>query len=871
MLGKITPGAEREPDRIMRLADSPDPVDQNRFLPGVIVAGRYRIVGLVGKGGMGEVYRADDLRLGQPVALKFLPEALAGDATRMARFLGEVRMARQVSHSSVCRVYDIGEADHRHFISMEYVDGEDLASLLRRIGRLPQDKAVVVARQICAGLSAAHDKGILHRDLKPANIMIDGRGHVRITDFGLAVLEDGTGAQNDRAGTPYYMAPEQLAGKPLSVQSDLYALGLILYELFTGSPAFHAGSMAELVRAREESGPPSPSSRVAGLDPQIERVILRCLQRVPDDRPASALAVAASLPGGDPLRAALEAGETPSPELVAAAGAKGGLGTRQAWACFSGVVVGLAAALVLAGSSQITAFVPLELPPQVLEHRAREILHQLGYSAPFRDSAFGFTGEGDYLRHVAREDHSPWRWQTLRGGRPPAVSFWYRQSPQLLVPSLFGRRWPDRDDPPLTTPGMEQVVLDTQGRLTSLTVVPPRLIEPAGSTATPEWAGLFAEAGLEQGTFQPVPPSSIPPVYADTRAAWAGALSALPIRIEAAALKGRPISFEMIYPWRSTPQGDPETTTAWQDARRIASAVFELGFLLGAALVARRNLRQGRGHREGAFRLAAFTFVVRMFTWLFGAPHVLGGEEMNLLLGNLAYALFDSAELWILYIALEPTLRRLWPEGIVAWVRALDGRLLDPLVARDALIGTLLGVLAAMVAPLIRIVLPWLGLQSPSPDAPTNLLGLRGLRYLVSLLFWAPISALEVSLFCVAFLLLARILLRRWWLAVLAVPLGMLSFVDLPDGSRLATLIFAACGMTFGLIALLRFGVLTWVVSCFAAVLLSSFPLTVDLTSWYAAGTLLVASVLVAMATYGLKVSLHGHSVIAPALARAQA
>src|SRR6266566_8059010 len=214
-------------------ADSSDPLDQSRFLPGAIVAGRYRIVGLVGKGGMGEVYRADDLKLGQPVALKFLPESLAGDPTRLARFLGEVRIARQVSHSSVCRVYDIGEADQLHFISMEYVDGEDLASLLRRIGRLPQDKAVVVARQICAGLSAAHEKGILHRDLKPANVMIDGRGHVRITDFGLAVLDDGTPTRNDRAGTPYYMAPEQLAGDPVSVQSDLYALGLILYELFT--------------------------------------------------------------------------------------------------------------------------------------------------------------------------------------------------------------------------------------------------------------------------------------------------------------------------------------------------------------------------------------------------------------------------------------------------------------------------------------------------------------------------------------------------------------------------------------------------------------------------------------------------------------
>jgi len=154
-----------------------------RLPPGTLLAGRYQIIGMLGKGGMGEVYRADDLTLDQPVALKFLPEAMASDAGMLARFHGEVRIARQVSHPNVCRVYDIGEADGLTYLSMEYVDGEDLASLLRRIGKLPQEKALEIARQLCAGLAAAHDKGVIHRDLKPANIMLDGRGHVRITDY----------------------------------------------------------------------------------------------------------------------------------------------------------------------------------------------------------------------------------------------------------------------------------------------------------------------------------------------------------------------------------------------------------------------------------------------------------------------------------------------------------------------------------------------------------------------------------------------------------------------------------------------------------------------------------------------------------------
>ena len=160
---------------------------------------------------MGEVYRAEDLRLGQNVALKFLPPAVAEDPQRLAQFHHEVRIARQVSHRNVCRVYDIGEDHGRVFLTMELIDGEDLAGLLKRVGRFPEERATEIARQICAGLAAAHDCGVLHRDLKPANVMLDADGRVRITDFGLAGL---AGSFTDiRSGTPAYMAPEQLAGK----------------------------------------------------------------------------------------------------------------------------------------------------------------------------------------------------------------------------------------------------------------------------------------------------------------------------------------------------------------------------------------------------------------------------------------------------------------------------------------------------------------------------------------------------------------------------------------------------------------------------------------------------------------------------------
>ena len=163
------------------------PLDGARFAPGQIFAARHRIVSLLGRGAMGEVYRAEDLKLGQPVALKLMAARAARGDEHVRRSLAEVRLARGIAHPNVCRVYDIGEAEGWCYISMELVDGETLESLLRRIGRLPGEKALDMARQLCAGLAAAHDCGVLHRDLKPSNIMVDGRGRIRILDFGLAV------------------------------------------------------------------------------------------------------------------------------------------------------------------------------------------------------------------------------------------------------------------------------------------------------------------------------------------------------------------------------------------------------------------------------------------------------------------------------------------------------------------------------------------------------------------------------------------------------------------------------------------------------------------------------------------------------------
>src|SRR5262245_22705584 len=391
---------------------------------------------MLGRGGMGEVYRADDLTLNQPVALKFLPETVAADELHLAQFHNELRIARQVSHKNVCRLYDLGEADGRRFLTMEYIDGEDLASLLRRIGRIPQDKAIDLARQLCGGLAAAHDRQVLHRDLKPANVMVDGQGNVRITDFGLAVAAGDTDAI--RAGTPQYMAPELLAAEAAgdgvlapaqaTVKSDLYALGLVLFEIFTGKRAFEAKTLADLIKAHD-SAVMTPSSVVRDLDPAVERVIMRCLERDPARRPASALAVAASLPGGDPLAAALAAGETPSPDVLVAAAESEAMPVGRGLSLLALLGACIALYFVLAPSATMADLVALEKAPAVLADRAQQIIHEFGYADTPVDSAHSFGIPPDYPRWLVNTDDTANRWSPRRVAKGPGLIFWYRDSP----------------------------------------------------------------------------------------------------------------------------------------------------------------------------------------------------------------------------------------------------------------------------------------------------------------------------------------------------------------------------------------------------------------------------------------------------------
>lgn len=838
-------------------------ISEGRFLPGRLIAGRYRIIALLGKGGMGEVYRADDLTLGQAVALKFLPDAATGDEALLERFRNEVRIARRVSHPNVCRVYDVGEVDGQTFFTMEYVDGEDLASLLRRIGRLPHDKAVEIARQLCAGLAAAHAKGVLHRDLKPANIMLDGRGQVVITDFGLAGVADNIRGQEIRSGTPAYMAPEQIAGKEVSMRSDIYALGLVLYEVFTGKRTF-AEKAAEAGAGYADRTPSRPSSVVKDLDPLVEKVILRCLEADPSARPANALAIAAALPGGDPLAAALAAGETPSPEMVAAAGETVGLRPRVAVICFAAALIGLGLVTFLGVHYSGTERMNLEQTPEVLTEKAREMAARLGYAERPVDNASGFEFDGDLQNEIETKDKPRPDWNAILPGRPSLLHFWYRQSPdfmfaqgyrdQLLNPGIVTRQ-----DPPETLSGMLSLELDPQGRLTYFEEIPPQKETSPTTSAAYDWNLLFTEAGLDPSRFQKAEPQWNSLASADTRAAWTGVWpgTSRPLRVEAASLHGKPVYFSLIGDWTKPDRVKEPEQSFGKKITQYMSIVLFVALLVGAVALARRHYRQGRGDREGAYRLAAVVFVLDMLLWLCRTHLVPGIESLGSFILAASTSLFLTGVTWMLYLALEPWVRRRWPQTMISWSRLLSGQFRDPTVGRDILFGVMLGVVWILIFELRSIPLMHMG-AAPFLGQVEYLDG--GLKAVGAWLMQIVTSIMGVLQFF--FLLFGlKVVLRKDWLAavafvaIFALPRGLTDphpAIELPT----EILVYAVA-----VLIVFRFGLIPLAVAIFTINMAANLPFTSDLSAWYMTDSVLALLSLVALAGWGFYHSLGGEPV----------
>jgi serine/threonine-protein kinase len=262
-------------------------VSHNEPQVGTLFAGRYEIQSVLGKGGMGIVYKALDRELDDLVAIKTLrSEALSADPSLLDRFKQEIRLARRITHPNVLRTHDLGESNGLKYLSMEFVKGLTLKHLLESGEILPTPVGLRISKQVCAGLAAAHEVGVIHRDVKPQNIIIEPTGGLKIMDFGIARLTEDRGmtATGTVIGTPDYMSPEQARGLPLDFRSDIYSTGVVLYEIFTGSLPFEGDSPLAVVLRHVNDPPPLPQSKNPRIDPKIAAIIMKCMEKGPSAR-----------------------------------------------------------------------------------------------------------------------------------------------------------------------------------------------------------------------------------------------------------------------------------------------------------------------------------------------------------------------------------------------------------------------------------------------------------------------------------------------------------------------------------------------------------------------------------------------------------
>jgi serine/threonine protein kinase len=273
---------------------SPAARGEGPLVIGARFAGRYDIEGVLGEGGMGIVYRAYDQEIGETIALKALrPELGNLDPTLLDRFKQELRLARRITHRNVVRTYDLGEVSGVYYITMEYVRGTALSTLIREAGKLDVPAALTIGKQLCRALEVAHEEGIVHRDIKPQNLLVEPSGFLKVMDFGIARLAERGGGVGLTTvgvvmGTPQYMAPEQIFGEAVDGRTDLYATGAVLFECVVGRPVFEASSVVALVSRHLEGDLPDPSTLNPDVPPELSRIILRALARQPADRWATA-------------------------------------------------------------------------------------------------------------------------------------------------------------------------------------------------------------------------------------------------------------------------------------------------------------------------------------------------------------------------------------------------------------------------------------------------------------------------------------------------------------------------------------------------------------------------------------------------------
>ncbi|MCH7527563.1 MAG: hypothetical protein IID39_09010 [Planctomycetes bacterium] len=577
--------------------------------------------------------------------------------------------------------------------------------------------------------------------------------------------------------------------------------------------------------------------------------------------------MAAALPGGDPLATALAAGETPDPEMVANAGEVGGLRPAVAIPCFLAVVLGLIGVAMLNDVIRPYRKAPLPQPPEALAFRAAEVLKNLGYDNPQADHAYGFDYDNAYINYVKKEDDSPQRWDRLASNRPPAIYFWYRRSPAPLVPPPSFSQVTQQQPPP-TQPGMAGVKLDPNGRLVELAIVPThRANETKEAPESTDWATLFAEAQLDMASFKSVEPEWIPSVHCDGRAAWEGHFPEqpdTPIRIEAGSYGNKPTFFKIIGPWVPT-SGDSRSNESSVTFASYAFVLIIYCVLLTSIAFARNNWKLRRGDRQGAFRASLAFLLLGVLSWIVGALHVTHPwEQLFRQHVHVGRFLYFACVLWLLYMAFEPYVRRRWPHSLISWTRLLMGRLRDPLVGRDILLGMLVGVGMGLVSRLKYIAPTWFG-ALPGFQESFDLSTLAMGSSLASAVIYPWF--LFVSFWHLFILFALRVLLRKQWLAICVyiiclTPLFSSSFIR-QDFSTIpwSFVVLQAVWLATIALTVLRLGLLALTVAFMVTLRCAELPITADFSTWYASGSLIIIIMMVAIAAYGCHTALAGRSL----------
>jgi serine/threonine-protein kinase len=532
--------------------------------------------------------------------------------------------------------------------------------------------------------------------------------------------------------------------------------------------------------------------------------------------------VAAALPGGDPLAAVLAAGETPSPDVVAAAG---DISCHERWTAISwlaAALVGIALVGWWGARVGVLNKIPLEAPPEAMALQARNLLKSLGYTTRPLDAHGNFIYNSAFQSYLGSHPSAADAFWANPSSFPSFIEYWYRESPRRMVGALAFNTYPAYHDPPFDVSGMIRLHLTPDGNLTELEALPPQMDTSPAPAAPFDWTPLFRASGLDPARFEPAEPQWQPLGGWDARAAWTGSdpRTPLPLRAEAAAWRGKPVFFRVIGPWSQPERDAPRLPT--QRPLRIALPYVMLAI---AVVIAWKNIRDGKADLRGGWKLAYLTFSGMAIGHYIASPHVAGDQELLTFWRALSIAFTNALPDSIGYIALEPWVRKVWPQILISWSRFTTRGLRDPLVGRDLLAGAAFGCVSTALNQIANEFIggrPWtpaLGIFSIRPFA-----GFAG-------------DILAHSLFdpSVYFFLLflCRAIIRKPRLSnavyIAAMTIFIAGFADplhmIPIGLAFACL---------NSLVLLRFGFLALILTHICAHLLMAIPRTLDFSLWYA-------------------------------------